>query len=538
MRTDRRLWKLILLSIVTFGIYPLFFWSRYARDMNTVCEGDGKKTRGILFRILISPLTFGIYEYIWMYAAGDRIYVNMNKRGRPTTCSGNKVLLWYIFGVLIIVGPFIAMHQLIEGLNDLCLAYNEINGLNSGEASARPVPAAARMSGSDYNPSAAGNEIPVGDVQQPVTSAAYAAPSRNPGMAVPGGEAAYTSRQAQPTPAGDAGANEVNKMVNNAVSNVGKAAHKAGDFLRSTLQNLNQDTQQGGMKWMWLLPAASVVCLLFSFLFDLGAAPSLFAVFAACGLVLLWLIPASSAKAYSAIPFSVIALDLIQNTFWRLPALAYLNFMGWLFIFVSLLIAGGCVVEWLLLYGNPSFRKQGVMIVLGAHALMAVYFLVRLLVNLFSAHIYSFPKNIGIVGYVLFAAGYLLLFYRDRFSMLTALTHTEKSGVLPQNTQEQTLPEAEETRPFIPADQWVPDPMYEKELGVPKIQLEKPFVPEKAPEIPAFRAEPPRMPAAEPEEIPTITCPSCGKACPAGTALCPNCGATLHQRRRRSSQYN
>ena len=34
MKTNRSLLTLILLSIVTFGIYALYFWSKYAEDMN------------------------------------------------------------------------------------------------------------------------------------------------------------------------------------------------------------------------------------------------------------------------------------------------------------------------------------------------------------------------------------------------------------------------------------------------------------------------------------------------------------------------
>ena len=67
MKTNRSLLTLILLSIVTFGIYALYFWSKYAEDMNIVCNGDGKHTRGILARIIFSILTLGIYAMIWVH---------------------------------------------------------------------------------------------------------------------------------------------------------------------------------------------------------------------------------------------------------------------------------------------------------------------------------------------------------------------------------------------------------------------------------------------------------------------------------------
>lgn len=85
MQTNRSLIKLILLSIITLGIYALFFWSAYARDMNIVCEGDGKKTRGILARIVFSILTLGIYDFVWLYGAGDRIAPTASARACRTT---------------------------------------------------------------------------------------------------------------------------------------------------------------------------------------------------------------------------------------------------------------------------------------------------------------------------------------------------------------------------------------------------------------------------------------------------------------------
>ena len=124
MKENRSLLKLIVLSILTLGIYAIIFWHGYARDMNAVCAGDGRKTRGILARIVFSILTLGIYEFIWLYGAGERISINCARRHLPNNTNGGNVLLWDIFGILIIIGPFVALHKLISGLNQLCADYN------------------------------------------------------------------------------------------------------------------------------------------------------------------------------------------------------------------------------------------------------------------------------------------------------------------------------------------------------------------------------------------------------------------------------
>lgn len=128
MKTNRSLLKLILFSLLTLGIYALYFWYKYAQDMNVVCAGDGKKTRGILARIVFTVLTLGIYEFVWMYGAGERISRNAYKRGLHVNTTGGNVLLWYILGAFIIIGPFIAIHKLIDGLNVLCESYNAQSG--------------------------------------------------------------------------------------------------------------------------------------------------------------------------------------------------------------------------------------------------------------------------------------------------------------------------------------------------------------------------------------------------------------------------
>ena len=56
MKTNRGLLKYILLTIITCGIYAIYFEYAFARDMNIVCAGDGKKTRGVLAQIIFSAL--------------------------------------------------------------------------------------------------------------------------------------------------------------------------------------------------------------------------------------------------------------------------------------------------------------------------------------------------------------------------------------------------------------------------------------------------------------------------------------------------
>lgn len=124
MKTNRSLLVYILLSIITCGIYAIYFEYAFARDMNIVCAGDGKKTRGVIAQVIFGLLTFGIYSIVWLFGVGERISNNSVMRKVTPTCTGGSLLLWNILGSFIIIGPFVAMYKRIEGLNRLCDAYN------------------------------------------------------------------------------------------------------------------------------------------------------------------------------------------------------------------------------------------------------------------------------------------------------------------------------------------------------------------------------------------------------------------------------
>jgi len=131
MIKKRGLVGLILLSIITFGIYGLYWIYKLAKDVNTICEGDGKKTSGLLIYILLGIVTFGIYDLIWIYMVGDRIQDNAPKYNLTFKESGGTILLWFILGSFIIIGPFIALYIIIKNMNLLADEYNKKIGVQA-----------------------------------------------------------------------------------------------------------------------------------------------------------------------------------------------------------------------------------------------------------------------------------------------------------------------------------------------------------------------------------------------------------------------
>lgn len=125
LKTNRGLIKFILLTIVTLGIYSLFFLHDMAHEMNIACNGDGKHTRGLFAYILLSIITLGIYALVWNYGVCERVATHCHRRGVQPPVTGGSWLLWNIFGILLFgLGPFIAFHKQCKGVNLCCADYN------------------------------------------------------------------------------------------------------------------------------------------------------------------------------------------------------------------------------------------------------------------------------------------------------------------------------------------------------------------------------------------------------------------------------
>jgi len=127
LKTDRSLGMYILLSLVTCGIYSIYFLSKVGDDINlTASRRDGKRTMHFcLVYFIFSWLTLGIYPLVWFHTLSNRIGDEARARGSATNFDASTFWLWYVLGSLIIVGPFIYLHKMCEALNGICINYNQ-----------------------------------------------------------------------------------------------------------------------------------------------------------------------------------------------------------------------------------------------------------------------------------------------------------------------------------------------------------------------------------------------------------------------------
>jgi hypothetical protein len=125
MIKQRGLVSYILLSAITGSIYGLFRIHVLTRDVNVMCNGDGKKTGGLLKYLLLGIITLGIYDLVWLYMLGDRLQDNAKRYNLSFKENGGTVLLWFLLGAFIVVGPFIALHIIFKNTNALADEYNK-----------------------------------------------------------------------------------------------------------------------------------------------------------------------------------------------------------------------------------------------------------------------------------------------------------------------------------------------------------------------------------------------------------------------------
>ena len=127
MKTNRSLFKYILFNLLTCGIYDLFFIHRLAKDVNEMCEGDGRHTRGLFGYLVLSILTCGIYSFVWWYSLANRLRRNSRRYRCYIIEDGSHFLCWCLFGVLLCgIGPFVALHIVFRNTNELAEGYNKL----------------------------------------------------------------------------------------------------------------------------------------------------------------------------------------------------------------------------------------------------------------------------------------------------------------------------------------------------------------------------------------------------------------------------
>jgi hypothetical protein len=90
----------ILLSIITCGIYAIYWYICMVNDLNYVRGDNNAPSGGAVF--LLTLVTCGIYGLYWWYKAGTAVDFLKQQRGLPSGSTGILYLVLTVFQLEIV----------------------------------------------------------------------------------------------------------------------------------------------------------------------------------------------------------------------------------------------------------------------------------------------------------------------------------------------------------------------------------------------------------------------------------------------------
>lgn len=123
--TNRKLWKMIVFGLLTFGIYDIVIWCKMVTELNVAaCRYDGKRTMPFFAMSYVMAITFGIGGLVWFHNFSARVGAEVDRRGYDYKFGAKTFWLWNVLGSLILVGPFIYLHKLLKAMNCINADFN------------------------------------------------------------------------------------------------------------------------------------------------------------------------------------------------------------------------------------------------------------------------------------------------------------------------------------------------------------------------------------------------------------------------------
>lgn len=117
MLKKKKIGLYIFLNIITLGIYGIFFWNKWTKDVNTLCDGDDKDSAHYILVLLLDIFSLGIYTLVWNYQMGERLYQKAADYGVELKHGGMFIMLLRFI-------PFASGIIKISYANKLIAGYN------------------------------------------------------------------------------------------------------------------------------------------------------------------------------------------------------------------------------------------------------------------------------------------------------------------------------------------------------------------------------------------------------------------------------
>ena len=123
--TERGWVKMLLLGIVTLGIYPAVIWSRMASELNiTASRYDGRRTMPWFAMAALSAVTLSVFWFVWNHRFCRRVGTELQRRGMDCRLGARDFWLWNVLAAPILVGPVIYIHRVTRAVNRINEDFN------------------------------------------------------------------------------------------------------------------------------------------------------------------------------------------------------------------------------------------------------------------------------------------------------------------------------------------------------------------------------------------------------------------------------
>ncbi len=125
IKDDRSIIKLLLLDIITLGIYEFYFIHKLRKDINELCLYDEDELSGIGTYILYSVFTLGIYQIFYWRRAGEMLAREIRRKNLYADISGGFIMLCFILKYFSFrIATIIGFKKIIDATNELAGEYN------------------------------------------------------------------------------------------------------------------------------------------------------------------------------------------------------------------------------------------------------------------------------------------------------------------------------------------------------------------------------------------------------------------------------
>ncbi len=129
----------VFLGIITLGVYPVVVLSQVRKEVSSLLDGKGVgKQMPFVWAYLLGFITLGLAPLIWVCKMANKIQMAALEKKITSPRLSGAFMLWSYFGVLVLIGPFVAYHRFFALLNAVEKRANE-DGNDNKESKISPA---------------------------------------------------------------------------------------------------------------------------------------------------------------------------------------------------------------------------------------------------------------------------------------------------------------------------------------------------------------------------------------------------------------